>query len=91
MSNPAFRRFGNPGFLRKIKPKNLMRLLRKFAVFFESKGINLSGGDLSSEGGAVLLRRMDQRLGLTAAAARALPPPHARGHRCCSLCCAAAS
>jgi hypothetical protein len=47
MSNPAFRRFGNPGFLRKIKPKNLMCLLRKFAVFFESKGINLSGGDLS--------------------------------------------
>ena len=33
---------------------------------------DFSGGDLSSEGGAVLLRRMDQRLGLTAAAARAL-------------------
>jgi hypothetical protein len=49
MSNPAFRRFGNPGFLRKIKPKNLMCLLRKFAVFFESKGINLAGGDLSND------------------------------------------
>jgi hypothetical protein len=49
MSHSAFRRFGNPGFLRKIKPKNLMRLLRKFAEFFESKGINLSGGDLSVE------------------------------------------
>jgi hypothetical protein len=48
MSNPAFRRFGNPGFLRKIKPKNLMCLLRKFAVFFESKGINVSGVELSS-------------------------------------------
>lgn len=33
---------------------------------------DFSGGDLSSEGGALLLRRMDQRLGLTAAAARAL-------------------
>lgn len=30
------------------------------------------GGDLSSEGGALLLRRMDARLGLSAAAARAL-------------------
>lgn len=49
MSNPAFRRFGNPGFLRKIKPKNLMCLLRKFAAFFESRGINLSGGDLSED------------------------------------------
>jgi hypothetical protein len=33
---------------------------------------DFSGGDLSSEGGALLLRRMDQRLGLSAAAARAL-------------------
>jgi hypothetical protein len=33
---------------------------------------DFSGGDLSSEGGVLLLRRMDQRLGLTAAAARAL-------------------
>ena len=49
MSHSAFRRFGNPGFLRHIKPKNLMRLLRKFAEFFESKGINLSGGNLSDE------------------------------------------
>lgn len=49
MSHSAFRRFGNPGFLRKINPKNLMRLLRKFAGFFESKGINLSGGNLSDE------------------------------------------
>lgn len=35
------------------------------------------GGDLSSEGGALLLRRMDARLGLSAAAARALDPAHA--------------
>ena len=33
---------------------------------------DFSGGDLSSEGGVLLLRRMDQRLGLTAAAAAAL-------------------
>jgi len=33
---------------------------------------DFSGGDLSSEGGALLLRRMDARLGLSAAAARAL-------------------
>ena len=47
MSNPAFRRFGNPGFLRKIKSKNLMSLLRRFAPFFESKGINVSAENLS--------------------------------------------
>ena len=47
MSNPAFRRFGNPGFLRKIKSKNLMSLLRRFAPFFESKGISLSADNLS--------------------------------------------
>jgi hypothetical protein len=33
---------------------------------------DFNGGDLSSEGGALLLRRMDARLGLSAAAARAL-------------------
>lgn len=33
---------------------------------------DFSGGDLSSEGGVLLLRRMDRRLGLTAAAAAAL-------------------
>jgi len=33
---------------------------------------DFSGGDLSTEGGALLLRRMDARLGLSAAAARAL-------------------
>jgi hypothetical protein len=32
----------------------------------------LSGGDLSSEGGVVLLRQLDQQVGLTKAAARAL-------------------
>jgi hypothetical protein len=30
---------------------------------------DFSGGDLSSEGGALRLRRMDRRLGLTAAGA----------------------
>jgi hypothetical protein len=33
---------------------------------------DFSGGDLSSEGGALLLRQLDERLGLTRAAARAL-------------------
>ncbi len=33
---------------------------------------DFSGGDLSSEGGVLLLRRMDERLGLTAAATAAL-------------------
>jgi hypothetical protein len=33
---------------------------------------DFSGGDLSSEGGVVLLRQLDRRLGLTRAAARAL-------------------
>ena len=40
---------------------------------------DFSGGDLSSEGGVLLLRRMDQRLGLTAAAAAAPSwPPTSR-------------
>ncbi len=34
--------------------------------------VDFSGGDLRSDGGVLLLRRMDQRLGLTAAAAAAL-------------------
>ena len=49
MSKSAFRRFGNPEFLRAIKPKNLMTLLRRFSPFFESRGISLSGDDLSQE------------------------------------------
>ena len=40
---------------------------------------DFSGGDLSSEGGALLLRRMDARLGLSAAAARALGDDRQRG------------
>lgn len=49
MSKSAFRRFGNPEFLRAIKPKNLMTLLRRSAPFFESKGISVSGDELSHE------------------------------------------
>jgi hypothetical protein len=49
MSKSAFRRFGNPEFLRAIKAKNLMTLLRRSAPFFASKGISLSGDDLSHE------------------------------------------
>lgn len=40
---------------------------------------DFSGGDLSSEGGALLLRRMDARLGLSSAAARALGDDRQRG------------
>ncbi len=40
---------------------------------------DFSGGDLSTEGGALLLRRMDVRLGLSAAAARALGDDRQRG------------
>jgi hypothetical protein len=40
---------------------------------------DFSGGDLSSEGGALLLRRMDARLGLSTAAARALGDERQRG------------
>lgn len=40
---------------------------------------DFSGGDLSSEGGALLLRRMDARLGLSAAAARAMGDERQRG------------
>lgn len=40
---------------------------------------DFSGGDLSTEGGALLLRRMDARLGLSAAAAQALGDGRQRG------------
>ncbi|HNN97488.1 MAG TPA: IS1380 family transposase [Ottowia sp.] len=40
---------------------------------------DFSGGDLSSEGGALLLGRMDARLGLSAAAARAVTDSRQRG------------
>ncbi len=49
MSKPAFRRFGNPEFLRAIKPKNLLSLLRRSAPFFESKGIEVSRDELTQE------------------------------------------
>lgn len=40
---------------------------------------DFNGGDLSSEAGVLLLRRMDQRLGLCASAARALGDERQRG------------
>lgn len=43
--------------------------------------VDFTGGAVSSNGGALLLRAADRRLGLTAAAARALADPRARG-RC---------
>lgn len=36
---------------------------------------DFSGGDLSSDGGLLLLRQVDRQLGLSAAAARAIPDP----------------
>jgi hypothetical protein len=49
MSKPAFRRFGNPEFLRAIKPKNLLSLLRRSAAFFESQGIEVGRDELTQE------------------------------------------
>jgi hypothetical protein len=47
MSKTKFRRFGNPDFLRKIKPETLQKLLLRFAPFFEKQGIDLVGDVLS--------------------------------------------
>ena len=43
--------------------------------------VNFSGGSISSNGGALLLREVDRRMGLTMAVARALGDPRwAEGH-----------
>lgn len=47
MSKTKFRRFGNPDFLRSIKPSNLQRLLLRFETFFSQQGIDIKGDVLS--------------------------------------------
>lgn len=47
MSKTKFRRFGNPDFLRNIKPETLQKLLLRFGPFFERQGIDLKGKVLS--------------------------------------------
>ena len=37
---------------------------------------NFEGGDISSDGGVLLLRRVDERIGLSRAAAAAFSDPH---------------
>jgi hypothetical protein len=43
------KRFGNPEFLRKIKPETLLKLLCKFNTFFQGRGINLNAADISPQ------------------------------------------
>ena len=40
MAKPKIKRFGNPEFLRKIKPETLLKLLRCFDDFFRSRGMD---------------------------------------------------
>lgn len=49
MTKPKIKRFGNPEFLRKIKPQTLLKLLCKFDTFFKGRGINSSGADLDPQ------------------------------------------
>ncbi|MBN8457330.1 MAG: hypothetical protein J0M04_05765 [Verrucomicrobia bacterium] len=46
MAKPKIKRFGNPDFLRKIKPESLLKLLLKFDPFFKARGISLKGSTL---------------------------------------------
>ena len=47
MAKPKIKRFGNPEFLRKIKPETLLKLLRCFDEFFRSRGMDFSGASLN--------------------------------------------
>jgi len=47
MAKPKIKRFGNPEFLRKIKPETLLKLLRCFDDFFRSRGMDFSGASLN--------------------------------------------
>lgn len=47
MAKPKIKRFGNPEFLRKIKPETLLKLLQKFNGFFKGRGIHFSGSTLN--------------------------------------------
>lgn len=47
MAKPKIKRFGNPEFLRKIKPESLLKLLRVFDDFFRLIGMDFSGPTLN--------------------------------------------
>jgi hypothetical protein len=47
MAKPKIKRFGNPEFLRKIKPETLLKLLRCFNDFFRERGMDFSGSSLN--------------------------------------------
>ncbi len=49
MAKPKIKRFGNPDFLRKIKPESLLQLLRSFDDFFRLRGMDFSGLSLNDE------------------------------------------
>ena len=46
MTKTKIKRFGNPEFLRRIRPETLMKLLKKFGGFFEERGVKLAGTSL---------------------------------------------
>jgi len=48
MAKPKIKRFGNPEFLRKIKPETLLKLLRCFNEFFLKRGMDFSGSSLNA-------------------------------------------
>lgn len=47
MAKSKIKRFGNPEFLRKIKPETLLKLLRKFHGFFQERGMDFNGSNLN--------------------------------------------
>lgn len=49
MAKTKIKRFGNPDFLRKIKPETLIKLVLKFGDFFKGRGIHLQGHTLNPE------------------------------------------
>lgn len=49
MSKSKIKRFGNPEFLRKIKPETLLKLLAKFRSFFQGRGMNFNGATLNPQ------------------------------------------
>lgn len=68
MAKTKIKRFGNPGFLRKIKPENLLQLLRRFEDFFLLQGMDFSGASLNDE-------KLDQLSALILAPPSSCPGP----------------
>lgn len=48
MAKPKIKRFGNPEFLSKIKPENLLQLLHCFADYFQKQGMDFSAPTLNA-------------------------------------------